>query len=111
MEIFEGRLSPYNTELRFIGKYGTVVHMCSDPQISGGELTVSQALTYDLPTVLAYATAMKNNHLILHQEAGTEPCLTSVDPVSAIFKNGANRVIWIPIDALTGASPPTKPRL
>lgn len=92
------------------GEYVTVVHMCSEPKIPGGELTVSQPVTGNLYSVaLTYADVLKKKHLALHREAGTEPCSMSVDPVSAIFKDG-DHTVWIRADrhGLTGGTlPPT----
>lgn len=93
------RLLTNNTELTFIGRFGTVVHMCDGPEIPIKEravLTVSQTVTGDSPAVvLTYASRLEEKHLALHLEAGTEPCTPKVDPVSALYKNRANRVVWI----------------
>ncbi|MBI5122456.1 hypothetical protein HZA75_01205 [Candidatus Roizmanbacteria bacterium] len=112
MGLLEGRLLPFNTELTFVGRYGTMVHMCSDPTTPSGKLTVGQAAIGDSPAaVLIYATALKNKHLILHREAGTKPCSADADPVSAIYINKAMRAIWIPVTNLTSSvsSLPTPP--
>lgn len=108
MGLLEGRLPEYNTELAFTGQYGTMLLTCSDSKISGGKLKTGQSVIRGSPSeVLKVASALMNEHFALHEEAETEPCSMSVDPVSAIFKNRASRAVWIPVNALTGSASPS----
>lgn len=112
MGLLEGQLPSYNTELTFIGSYGTMVRMCSEPEIPGGGLTVGQSVTGNSPLeVSVYAATLKKKHLDLHLKAGTEPCSADADPILAIYKNKAGRAVWIPVHNLISASPLFKPNL
>ena len=96
------RLTSAQSELTFIGKYGTLVQTCRDPKVAGGELTVGVAITRDTATdVFEAASDLLIKHREAHLEAGTPDCGAKSDPISAIYHNRANRAVWIPLNQLT----------
>ncbi len=94
------------TELKFTGRFGTHVHTCLDPAEAWTgnkeDLPEAKAITDgSAATVSTMAASQVQEHLALHEAAGTYPCPSYADPVSAIYQDPAGSSVWMSIDELT----------